>query len=113
MDEIEQSIENGKEFVKNRITRLRLQANISEYQMSLELGQNRSYIQSISSGRAMPSMAGFFNICDYFNITPAEFFDPEIQEPMLLNEVYNSLKSLSDKDLELIRIIAQRLDNRQ
>ena len=111
MDEIEKNIESGKEFVKNRVTQLRLQANISEYQMSLELGQNRSYIQSISSGKAMPSMAGFFNICDYFNITPAEFFDPAIHEPALLNEVYNSIKSLNPENLKLIRTIAERLDN--
>ena len=96
MDEIERNIEKGKEFVRNRITELRLKADISEYQMSLELGQNRSYIQSISSGKAMPSMAGFFNICDYFNITPVEFFDDSVKEPTLLNEVFKSMKNLSE-----------------
>ena len=49
MDEIEKNIEYGKEFVRSRITELRLKTGISEYQMSLELGQNKSYIQSISS----------------------------------------------------------------
>ena len=53
MDEIEKNIEYGKEFVRHRITELRLKTGISEYQMSLELGQNKSYIQSISSGKAM------------------------------------------------------------
>lgn len=112
MDEIERNIEKGKEFVRNRITELRLKADISEYQMSLELGQNRSYIQSISSGKAMPSMAGFFNICDYFNITPVEFFDDSVKEPTLLNEVFSSMKNLSEDDLELIRSIAQRLNEK-
>ena len=112
MDEIERNIEKGKEFVRNRITELRLKADISEYQMSLELGQNRSYIQSISSGKAMPSMAGFFNICDYFNITPVEFFDDSVKEPTLLNEVFKSMKNLSEDDLELIRSIAQRLSEK-
>ena len=91
---------------------LSLKADISEYQMSLELGQNRSYIQSISSGKAMPSMAGFFNICDYFNITPVEFFDDSVKEPTLLNEVFSSMKNLSEDDLELIRSIAQRLNEK-
>ena len=112
MDEIERNIEKEKEYVRNRITALRLKADISEYQMSLELGQNRSYIQSISSGKAMPSMAGFFNICDYFNITPAEFFDDSVKEPTLLNEVFSSMKNLSEDDLELIRSIAQRLNEK-
>ena len=112
MDEIERNIEKEKEYVRNRITALRLKADISEYQMSLELGQNRSYIQSISSGKAMPSMAGFFNICDYFNITPVEFFDDSVKEPTLLNEVFSSMKILSEDDLELIRSIAQRLNEK-
>ena len=110
MDEIEKYIENKKEFVRNRITDLRLKANVSEYQMSLELGQNKSYIQFISSGKAMPSMAGFFNICDYFGITPIEFFDTSVKEPTLVNEVFASIKTLSKSDLEMIRLIAQRLN---
>lgn len=109
MDEIEKNIENGKEFIRNRITELRIKADVSEYQMSLELGQNRSYIQFISSGKAMPSMAGFLNICDYFGITPLQFFDTSIKEPNLLNDVISSIKSLPENDLELIMEIAERL----
>ena len=112
MDEIDIYIENGKEFVRNRITELRLKAGVSEYQMSLELGQNKSYVQFISAGKSMPSMAGFFNICDYFGITPVEFFDPSIKEPTLLNEVFEALKPLNEENLELIRTIAQKLDNK-
>lgn len=57
-----------EEFIRNRITELRLKKGISEYQLSLELGQNRGYIQAISSGRALPSMKQFLNICEYFEI---------------------------------------------
>ena len=31
-----------EEFIRNRITELRLKKGVSEYQMSMELGQNRS-----------------------------------------------------------------------
>lgn len=110
MDEIDINIENGKEFIRNRITQLRLNADISEYMLSLELGQSRGYIQGISSGKAMPSMAGFLNICDYFGITPVEFFDPDIDDPTVLNRVFNSLKKLNEDDLELIEQIAYRLN---
>lgn len=109
VDEIEQNISNGKEFVRRRITELRLKKDVSEYQMSFELGQCRSYIQSISSGKAMPSMAGFLNICDYFGITPVEFFDTSIQEPNLLNEVIDVIKTLPENDLELLLKIARRI----
>lgn len=54
-------------FIRSRITELRLKKGVSEYQMSLALGQNRSYIQAISSGRALPSMKQFLNICEYFD----------------------------------------------
>ena len=41
--------------------------------MNLDLGQNRNYIQGITSGKALPSMAQFLNICEYFGITYAVF----------------------------------------
>ena len=73
-----------EEFIRNRITELRLKKGVSEYQMSMELGQNRSYIQAISSGRSMPSMKQFLNICEYFEITPLQFFDAQENNPQLI-----------------------------
>lgn len=43
---------NYDDFIRERITRLRLERNLSEYQLSYELGQSKGYIQSITSGRA-------------------------------------------------------------
>ncbi len=108
-DEIDIKIQQGKDFIKNRITELRLKMGVSEYQMSFDLGQSKSYIQSISSGKAMPSMAGFLNICDYFVITPIVFFDTSIQEPNLLNDLIKTIETLPKADLELILEIAERL----
>lgn len=96
-------------FVMNRITSLRLEKNVSEYKMSLDLGQNRSYIQSISSGRAMPSMKMFFDICDYFEITPAEFFDEELNEKILYcKKLSDKISKLSDEDINLIERLTDR-----
>ena len=47
------------DFVRTRITRLRMDKGVSEYQMSLDLGMSKGYIQSISSGKALPSLAVF------------------------------------------------------
>lgn len=58
-----------EKFIAERITELRLKKDISEYQMSLDLGKNKSYIQNISSGRSLPSMSQFYEICRYFEIT--------------------------------------------
>lgn len=45
-----------RDALRQRVTELRLQAGVSEYQLSLALGQSKGYIQQISSGKAMPSM---------------------------------------------------------
>ena len=71
-------------FIRNRITQLRIQKNISEYKMSLDMGHSGSYINSIASGKAMPSMGEFLYMCEYFGITPAEFFDENIPAPLQL-----------------------------
>lgn len=89
------------EFVRKRITQLRLQKDISEYRMSYDLGHSRGYINNISSGKTLPSMTEFFAICDYFGISPAEFFNVEAGNPMLSKEVADAIVQLSDDDLSL------------
>ena len=48
-------ISMNEDFIRKRITQLRIQKNVSEYKMSFDLGHSKSYIQSISSGKALPS----------------------------------------------------------
>ena len=86
-----------EEFIRNRITELRLKKGVSEYQMSMELGQNRSYIQAISSGRSMPSMKQFLNICEYFEITP-------------LQKALDGMRKMSDDDLIMLIGFISRLN---
>ena len=54
-----------------RVTDLRLQKGVSARDMSLSLGQSESYINKIENRRTLPSMAGFFYICEYFGIEVA------------------------------------------
>ena len=63
-------------FIRNRITELRILNNVSEHRMSLDLDKSGSYIRGITSGAAMPSLKELFNIMDYFNMTPVDFFAP-------------------------------------
>lgn len=99
-------------FVRNRITELRLEADISEHQLSLELGRSKSYIQSISSGRTSPSLSALFEICNYFNITPLEFFDSEIENPGLMHNIITNLKQLSNDDLEFFNYALEKYINK-
>ncbi len=97
-------------FVKERITQLRLQKGVSEYRMSYDLGHSRSYIYNISSGKSLPRLDDLFLICEYFEITPVEFFDRHITNPQLLLKTSERLKTLSERDLEMILRLVDRLN---
>lgn len=91
-----------QQFLRDRIARLRLQKGVSEYQMSLDLGRSRGYIQNISSGKSLPSVEGLFEICDYFGLTPAQFFDENVEDPALIAEAVRGLRKLDNSDRLLI-----------
>ena len=99
--------------IGERITQLRLKKNISEYQLSLGLGKSKSYIQNITSGKALPSMDGFFDICDYFNITANEFFDwgnKEISEKERMSDLINKLdESCIDDTISILETLKDYL----
>ena len=86
-----------------------MQKGVSEYKMSLDLGHSKGYVQSISSGRALPSLTELLYICDYFGITPRDFFDPAIQYPSLLAELLNCAASLEQTDLQILVSLAERM----
>lgn len=48
-------------FVRERISELRMRKGVSEYQMSYDLGHSRGYVNNITSGKTLPSMSEF---CD-------------------------------------------------
>ena len=97
------------EFVRERITQLRMQKGISEYKMSYDLGHSRGYINNISSGKSLPSMAEFFAICEYFGITAIEFFNGAVQNPKLLQKTLRGLENLCEEDLLLVQKVIDRL----
>ena len=96
-------------YVRERITQLRLQKDVSEYKMSYDLGHSRGYINNISSGKTLPSMTEFFAICEYFGISPVEFFDITKANPKLSRSVIDALAQLDEDDLELTLANIKRL----
>lgn len=70
------------------------------------MGHGRSYIQSISSGRSLPSMTEFLYMCEYLGVTPSAFFDEQMKNPALLQKAIDEMRSLPDKDiLSLLSLI--------
>jgi len=88
-----------------------MKKGVSEYKMSINLGHSKSYIQSITSGRAMPSISEFLYICEYLGTTPKDFFDNELDNPALLQQAIDGLKALKDADISLILNNINRLQN--
>lgn len=95
-------------YIRNRITELRIQKDVSEYRMSLDLGQNRNYIQGITSGKALPSMAQFLNICEYFGITPMQFFDQGALHSQRHSNALTSTEALESHDMQLMQRLFER-----
>ena len=86
-------------FIRERITKLRLMKGVLEYQMSLDMGHSRSYIQNIVSGRTLPSMSEFLYMCEYLGVSPSAFFDEQTENPALLQKAMEEMRSLSDRDI--------------
>ena len=98
-----------EDMFKNRLVELRLIKNVSARDMSLSIGQNPGYINNIESGKALPSLTGFFYICEYLNITPQEFFDTDLEYPEQIRSITNDLKKLDERQLKNIAEIVRDL----
>lgn len=95
-------------YIAKRITQLRMARNISEYQMSLELGHSKSYIQSITSGKSMPSTQELFNIADYFDMSLSEFFDDGNETSPTIQKAIDAIRKLNERDAALLLDIILR-----
>lgn len=90
------------QWFSERLTQLRIEKGVSARDMSLSLGQSESYINKIENRRTMPSMTGFFYICDYFGITPQDFFAKDIVCPAQTAELLQQFGKLPPKKAQHI-----------
>lgn len=82
---------------------------MSAREVSLSIGQNGSYINRIENKLAFPSMQSFFYICEYFQITPKDFFDETNHNPEKINTITNELKNLDDTQLDTVFAVVKGL----
>ena len=99
-------------FIRKRITQLRHRLHVSEHKMSLDLGKSGSYVRSISIGKAMPSMHEFLRICEYFHITPQEFFTGAGDETDRIN-IFNRLQDLDDGDIQKLQTFLSWIEEKK
>lgn len=101
------------DFIRQRITALRMKKGVSEYKMSLDLGHSRSYIQHIVCGRSSPSIQELLYICDYLEVSPSEFFEEKLHNPALVQKAYDLLCDLDEEDLLALISLMHRLKRKK
>ena len=98
-----------EQFIRDRISRLRQEKQVSERKMSLDLGHSTSYIRSITSGRALPSMSEFLYICEYLGVTPMEFFNEGKETTLTQQKAIEYIYSMPDEDIQLLIGFIERM----
>ena len=88
------------EWFPDRLAQLRNQKGVSSREMSLSLGQSESYINKIENRKALPSMGGFFLICQYFRIEPKDFFNPQLLAPSEVEQLVTTLGRLKPHQIK-------------
>lgn len=91
-----------EQFIRDRLSKLREEKQVSERKMSLDLGHSTSYIRGITSGRSLPSMSEFLYICEYLGITPSEFFKEEKETTLTQQKAIDYIYTMTDEDIQLL-----------
>jgi len=100
-------------FIARRTQQLRDTQGVSARDMSLSLGQNTGYINKIETKQAKPSIDGLVYICEYFNITLAEFFDEGTEQPLKVKALLTEVKVLDDDSLDLLIGTAKKMNGQK
>lgn len=96
-------------YLSKRVAQLRAAQGVAARDMSLSIGQSESYINKVENGKMLPSMQAFFYICEYFKISPKEFFDDGLDNPVRTRAIVKDLNALSDKQIESVHEIIKGL----
>ena len=95
-----------------RLSYLRILKNVSAREMSLSIGLSANYINKIENGKSLPSMAVFFDICDYLNISQTDFFDLENNDPDQVTGMIVGYKRLDNEARETVAGIVRVLNRK-
>ena len=94
-----------EQFIRDRLSKLREEKQVSERKMSLDLGHSTSYIR----GRSLPSMSEFLYICEYLGITPSEFFKEEKETTLTQQKAIDYIYTMTDEDIQLLIGFIERM----
>lgn len=92
-----------EDLLPERLAKLRTARGVSAREMSLDIGQNESYINRIENGKAMPSLQALYYICEYLKVTPSEFFATEDELNSNTLMVAKDLEGLSAEQVDFVK----------
>ena len=98
------------DFVRRRITELRVKKGISEKHLGELIGHSTGYIQNISSGRSGIPLPELFKLCELFDVSLKDFFDEELVAPPQRYATIEGVRNLSEEDYPLVRDLVKRLN---
>lgn len=107
------TLEWVQDFIAKRVRVLRGDRGVTAQGMSLDLGQNKSYINKIENKRNSLSVEGLYYICEYFGITFNEFFDVKTEHPETLIELIEQARQLDRDSLKILIELAAKLNDKQ
>ena len=91
-----------------RLSYLRTKKNLSSRAFGQMLGHSDTYFYKVENGSIIISLPQFIEMLDALEITPAEFFYPDIENYKRDMEVLNLTKSLSKEELEALTMLLKR-----
>lgn len=102
------------EYVRQKITELRIKRNISEYQLSYDVGHSKNYVHNIVTGYSQPSVKELLYLIEALGVAPRDFFDEavEFSNPYLSKKIMEGIKGMSDENLEAVLLIVERLNEK-
>ena len=103
------------DFVRKRITELRMLNGKSEYQLSYDMGHSKNYIHNLVAGHFQPSVTELLYLIDLLGVTPRDFFNEEAdyRNPVIAKEIMDSIKDMDEEDLKAVLGVVRRLKGKE
>lgn len=96
---------NNRENFVYRIMQLQKQNNLNDHELSRLLGYKANNMNKIINFVSLPRMEKFFELCDFFNISPEEFFRYNDEDPKWTDQTFKRLQNLNEEERKIIDYI--------
>ena len=92
-----------------RLQQLRLEKGVTQEKMSIALGFTKNYIYNIEADYAYPTFPHFFAICEYLDVTPAEFLQIEPETTGKEDDLWEIVRGFSNEQMDRVIAFAREI----